>query len=156
MSPQPASSTPCPSNDHHIKSWIFWPSPKLTSICLLLSPAFPPTDPYRGTPSGSLKLSWGLQSPIFLPVDPTGSTEAALHVRWAPGIPLSRLCGCRAWRGGGRGRSMLPEPHRFLSHSRPSTHPHHPSAPITHCGNSHKSGPSEIQPHSCQVLNPQK
>jgi hypothetical protein len=64
--------------------------------CLSHHAKFPPTDSYCGAPSSPFKLGRGLQSPVFLPINPTGSTKSALHVRGSPGIPLGRLCGYKS------------------------------------------------------------
>lgn len=50
------------------------------------------------TGRGSLLWTFGsaghLQPPVLLPVHPAGNAQAALHVRRAPGVPLSWLHGC--------------------------------------------------------------
>lgn len=144
-------------NHHHLSGWVFWPSRKAHINMPTALPCLVPISPYCCAPSSPLKLGRGLQSPILLPVDPTGSTEAALHVGWAPGVPLRRLCGCTSMeRRGEFGKNTQAEPLRCLGQRRPLPPPTSLSFPGTHCGSSRKSGPSGIQPHSCQVSSPQR
>lgn len=115
------------SNHHHTRSSVFWPLPKALINMLTPLPCLSPMSPYCGAPSSPLKLGWGLQSPVLLPVDPTGSTEAALHVGWAPGVPLGRLCGCRSAERRRRSEGKhATEPFRFTGQSRLPAQPQHP------------------------------
>lgn len=85
------------------------------------TPACPTANPYCGAPCSPLKLGWGLQPSVLLPVDPAGSTEAALHVGWAPGIPLGGLSGCRSVD---KRVSPKYEALGFSDQSRAHPHPH--------------------------------
>lgn len=116
----------------------------------------PSTGSYCGAPSSPFKLGRRLQPPILLPVNPTGSTKSALHVRWAPSIPLGRLCGYRSREKGNLLAGNMPP--NVLKSLGPKGNPSPAALSLlgTYCGSSHKSGLSGIQPHSCQVLNPQK